>query len=86
MPLITVPAFMYRTPSIEKPLSALCFPVLDKRLKKRVIEEGLKAYLADNTDAWEMDANGRYKRRMARGTRAVSAQGKLLERLASQVA
>jgi polyphosphate kinase len=64
----------------------VCFPVLDKRLKKRVIEEGLKAYLADNTDAWEMDANGRYKRRMARGTRAVSAQGKLLERLASQVA
>ena len=45
-----------------------------------------RAYLADNTDAWEMDANGRYKRRMPRGTRAVSAQGKLLERLASQVA
>jgi polyphosphate kinase len=64
----------------------VCFPVLDKRLKKRVIEEGLKAYLADNTEAWEMDANGRYKRRLARGTRAVSAQGKLLERLASRVA
>ena len=62
----------------------VCFPVLDKRLKKRVIEEGLEPYLEDNAEAWEMDGNGRYKRRMPRGRLGVSAQGALLERLASQ--
>ncbi|MCC7082816.1 MAG: polyphosphate kinase 1 [Burkholderiales bacterium] len=63
----------------------VCFPVLDKRLKKRVIEEGLDPYLADNTEAWEMDANGRYKRRAPRSGHAMSAQRVLLERLASRV-
>jgi polyphosphate kinase len=63
----------------------VCFPVLDKRLKKRVIEEGLKPYLDDNAQAWEMDANGRYKRRIPRGRRAVSAQSSLLGQLASQM-
>jgi polyphosphate kinase len=63
----------------------VCFPVLDKRLKKRVMEEGLKPYLADNTEAWEMDSGGRYKRRAPRGGERCSAQGMLLERLASPV-
>ena len=63
----------------------VCFPVLDKRLKKRVIEEGLEPYLADNTEAWEMDASGRYKRRVPRSGHALSAQRALLERLASRV-
>jgi polyphosphate kinase len=62
----------------------VCFPVLDKRLKKRVIEEGLKPYLADNTHAWEMDAQGGYRRRTPRHAKAVSAQQQLLERLASK--
>jgi len=60
----------------------VCFPVLDKRLKKRVIEEGLKPYLADNTEAWEMDAEGRYKRRQPRGAQACTAQSLLLGRMA----
>jgi polyphosphate kinase len=60
----------------------VCFPLLDKRLKKRVIEEGLKPYLADNTQAWEMDAQGRYRRRSPRHAKACSAQQLLLERLA----
>jgi polyphosphate kinase len=64
----------------------VCFPVLDKRLKKRVIEEGLKPYLEDNADAWEMDVSGRYKRRLPRGREALSAQSALLDRLASQSA
>ncbi|MCK4708084.1 MAG: polyphosphate kinase 1, partial [Gammaproteobacteria bacterium] len=29
-----------------------CFPILDEELKKRVINEGLLAYLSDNTDSW----------------------------------
>ena len=40
----------------------LCFPVLDAKLKQRVIAEGLKRYLDDNMQAWEMDADGRYRR------------------------
>jgi len=46
----------------------LCFPVLDEKLKQRVIAEGLKAYLADNRQAWEMDQQGRYQRRRSRAT------------------
>jgi polyphosphate kinase len=42
--------------------------VLDKALKKRVINEGLRAYLKDNADAWELDANGEYHRRRTRTT------------------
>lgn len=62
----------------------VCFPILDKRLKKRVVEECLKPYLADNTQAWEMDAQGRYQRRSPRRTEAICAQQLLLERLASR--
>ena len=47
----------------------LSFPVLDSKLKKRVIAEGLRAYLADNTQAWEMDADGAYQRRRSRAKR-----------------
>ena len=61
----------------------VCFPVLDKRLKKRVIEEGLAPYLADNTHAWEMDGEGQYRRRTPRRAQAVAAQLVLLERLAN---
>ena len=38
------------------------------RLKARVIREGLRTYLADNTQAWEMDGDGRYGRRRRAGT------------------
>ena len=61
----------------------VCFPVLDKRLKKRVVEEGLAPYLADNTQAWEMDAEGQYRRCTPRRAQAVAAQLVLLEQLAN---
>jgi polyphosphate kinase len=32
----------------------LAFPVLDRKLKRRVIAEGLQIYLTDNTLAWEL--------------------------------
>jgi polyphosphate kinase len=44
-----------------------CFPVIDPKLKRRVIREGLRPYLADNCQAWEMDGVGQYRRRMPRG-------------------
>jgi len=61
----------------------VCFPVLDDKLKKRVIDESLKAYLADNVHAWEMDGDGRYKRRTPERGKGMSAQAALLEKLAS---
>jgi len=44
----------------------VCFPVLDKKLKKRVIDEGLKIYLQDNCQAWDMDSAGHYRRKHPR--------------------
>ncbi len=61
----------------------ICFPVLDPRLKKRVILEGLKPYLRDNVQAWEMNGEGHYKRKSARKNNRFSAQEVLLTRLAA---
>ncbi|MGC2520486.1 MAG: polyphosphate kinase 1 [Burkholderiales bacterium] len=60
----------------------LCFPVLDRKLKQRVIKEGLKPYLADNSQAWEMDADGDYHLKKSRGLPR-SAQEQLLAMLAA---
>jgi len=59
----------------------LAFPVLDKKLKRRVISEGLRIYLKDNTQSWVMDANGQYHpHRNARG-KSHCAQSELIEML-----
>ena len=60
----------------------IAFPVLDPRLKRRVMKEGLRLYLSDNTQAWEMQPDGGYRRKTPRG-KARSAQGMLLGELAS---
>jgi polyphosphate kinase len=60
----------------------VAFPVLDKALKKRVIQEGLTPYLKDNYNAWELDSDGHYKRRKPRSKQAVfSAQQHLMRTL-----
>jgi polyphosphate kinase len=60
----------------------VAFPVLDKSLKRRVLREGLEPYLKDNTNAWELGADGRYTRRRARGKQAAfSAQQHLMKTL-----
>lgn len=60
----------------------VAFPVLDKRLKKRVIDEGLKPYLKDNQNAWELDAGGRYHRKKPGARQApFSAQAHLMQML-----
>jgi len=61
----------------------LCFPILDKKLKARVIREGLQAYLADNVQAWEMGADGTYAPKQP-GKSRHSAQEELLEILARE--
>ena len=60
----------------------VCFPVLDPGLKKRVINEGLKPYLDDNSQAWEMDHDGRYQMKTGRHGKPLAAQDALLELLA----
>ncbi len=59
----------------------IAFPVLDKQLKKRVIDEGLKPYLKDNQNAWELDAHGRYHRKKAAASQPFSAQSWLMQTL-----
>jgi polyphosphate kinase len=39
----------------------VAFPVKDRVLKKRVITEGLKLLLKDNTTAWKMNPDGSYE-------------------------
>lgn len=56
----------------------VCFPVLDKKLKKRVIDEGLKIYLQDNSQAWDMDSAGHYRRKHTRRAGKKCAQTELL--------
>ncbi len=59
-----------------------CFPVLDEKIKKRVINEGITPYLKDNMQAWEMQPNGSYKKRTRKG-RGYSSQDHLLKLLAA---
>ena len=60
----------------------VAFPVLDPVLRKRVVDEGLKAYLADNRDAWELDAQARWSKvKPRRGARRRSAQSELLAKM-----
>ena len=60
----------------------IAFPVLDPRLKRRVMKEGLRPYLGDNCQAWEMQSDGSYKRKNPRGIRR-AAQLILLQELAA---
>jgi polyphosphate kinase len=60
----------------------VCFPVLDAKLKRRVIKEGLEPYLKDNCQAWEMDAEGNYRRKCPRsGSKVICAQAQLMQDL-----
>ena len=57
----------------------VAWPVRDKVLRQRVIDEGLVPYLHDQRDAWRLDGEGRYKRVSETG---VSAQQALMARYA----
>lgn len=63
----------------------VAWPVLDRKLKQRVIDEGLRIYLDDRADAWTLMADGSYRKpvAVARGATAVSAQQHLLRTLAA---
>jgi polyphosphate kinase len=56
----------------------LGFPLLDERLKRRVIKEGVKPYLDDNCQSWVMDGEGGYQRQSPKAGKRHSAQEELL--------
>jgi polyphosphate kinase len=60
----------------------IAFPVLDPRLKRRVMKEGLRPYLGDNCQAWDMQPDGKYRRKHPRSIRR-AAQLILLKELAA---
>jgi len=59
----------------------LAFPILDKKLKRRVIVEGLQVYLTDNLQSWDMDSNGHYHPRRGSRSKPRCAQTELIELL-----
>ena len=57
------------------------FPVEDKKIRQRILEDGLELYLADNSDAWVLQKDGEYKRRSPAGKQRLrSAQSSLMSR------
>ncbi|SBT10014.1 Polyphosphate kinase [Candidatus Accumulibacter aalborgensis] len=59
----------------------LAFPILDRKLKRRVIAEGLQIYLTDNALAWELGPDGTYHQRRGSRSSPHSSQGELIELL-----
>ena len=60
----------------------VAFPVRDPELRRRVIDEGLRIYLDDNVDAWELGPAGTWSKLKPAGrARKRSAQAELLTRL-----
>ena len=59
-----------------------CFPIDDVKTRRAVVKQGLQPYLRDNVQAWELQADGSYKRIRphARGKRN-AAQEWLLDQL-----
>ena len=63
----------------------VAFPVRDPELRRRVLDEGLREYLADTRDAWSLRSDGTWVRVTPRGrTPARSAQHELLARMREQ--
>jgi len=57
------------------------FPVEDKKIRQRILKDGLELYLADNSDAWVLQKDGEYKRRAPVGKQQPrSAQSSLMSR------
>ncbi|MGH8185156.1 MAG: polyphosphate kinase 1, partial [Steroidobacteraceae bacterium] len=59
----------------------VCFPIERKSHRDRIVED-LHIYLADNAQAWELDAEGSYRRLSPAGGPVASAQETLLRRYA----
>ena len=63
----------------------VCYPVLDKKLKKRVKQEGLTFHLQDNSQSWILQEDGKYKRNRPNQQNPRIAQQMLLEKLTHKI-
>ena len=66
----------------------LAWPVTDKKIRQRIIDECLVAYLHDGVDAWDLQSDGHYARvKAGLHGKGYSAQAALAARyaLAAQV-
>ncbi len=57
----------------------ICFPIEEKRMKKKLLKEGLMNYLWDNTQSWLLQSDGSYKQPMPGSSKSREAQTLLLE-------
>lgn len=60
----------------------VAWPILDRTVKQRIIDEGLLVYLRDTVRAWEMKPGGDYARVSSANGGASNAQDTLLDLLA----
>ena len=44
----------------------ICVPILDAGVKRRILREGLRPYLRDTAQTWEMTGDGQYRKRQRR--------------------
>ena len=59
-----------------------CFPIESKKLRNRILDD-LEIYLSDNSQAWILNADGRYHRvEKEDDAPSISAQTTLLEQMA----
>jgi polyphosphate kinase len=59
----------------------ICFPILDPDLARRVVEEELDNYLADNTQAWQLQSDGTYDKVPRNDAMPHNAQQALLAKI-----
>ncbi len=60
----------------------VAFPIEDKKLFERIYQDGLLNYLQDNTQAWQLDSDGKWtKVNKEEGEPSHSAQDYLLEKI-----
>jgi len=60
----------------------VAFPIQEKSMRNRVVREALQGYLEDNSQAWELQSDGSYRRCAPGNAEPRSAQGELLKELA----
>jgi len=56
-----------------------CFPIEEKRMKRKMLKEGLLNYLSDNTQSWLLQQDGSYRQNTPGSSKPRSAQAMLLE-------
>jgi len=66
------------TRNLEKRIE-IAFPIINKKIKQRIIQESFDYYFKDNQDAWELDQFG-YYHKVKKNNNRFSAQNTLLNK------